>query len=292
MMGVEDTLANNPTAVVRVVRRATMGFCNTTGYFTLRSFNGKNMRPQSARAARKRGSPTHRTKQQHTERKTRWPFCPLSLARRGPCPSALAQLWLSRPPLVPLHDPAPTTNRPCGVCSNKQSKQELEAGLQQQQQMLMQQKAMMQQQQTAGAQRKPFGDVGNQNKAPQQQAAAPMHTKKLEPMGFRAAPMMDNGPAPVDTAGAQPVVDYTCKPATSPLMEATCKLSDFGGELDERVQSLHDVHGHLIPHAVKVCPGPLCYCSVCASPQPQTDLTACLSLRAFRISSSNRSRST
>jgi len=138
-----------------------------------------------------------------------------------------------------------------GKKSNKQSKQELAAGLQQQQQMLMQQKAMMQQQQTAGAQRKPFGDVGNQNKAPQQQAAAPMHTKKLEPMGFRAAPMMDNGPAPVDTAGAQPVVDYTCKPATSPLMEATCKLSDFGGELDERVQSLHDVHGHLNPHAVK-----------------------------------------
>ena len=139
------------------------------------------------------------------------------------------------------------------MSSNKKSKQELEAGLKQQQEI---QRLQQQQQQmlrmeaaAAAAQRKPFGDVTSNQNAAMQPVAAPTQGKKIEHMGFRAAPV-GFAHAPVGRAGPQPVGDIT---GNAGVKNATSELSDFGGEIDERVEALHDVRGRLDPLAVQVC---------------------------------------
>ena len=140
------------------------------------------------------------------------------------------------------------------MSSNKKSKQELEAGLKQQQEI---QRLQQQQQQmlrmeaaAAAAQRKPFGDVTSNQNAAMQPVAAPTQGKKIEHMGFRAAPAGFEH-AQVGRSGPKPIVDYTGNAGFKNT--ATSELSDFGGEIDERVEALHDVRGHLDPLAVQVC---------------------------------------
>ena len=127
--------------------------------------------------------------------------------------------------------------------SNKKSKQELEAGLQQQQMMSQQAAAAV------AAQRKPFGDVTSNQNAATHPIAAPMQGKKIEHMGFRAAPV-GVAYAPVGRAGPQPVIDFT---GNAGVRNTTSELSDFVGEIDERVEGLHDVRGRLDPLAAQVC---------------------------------------
>jgi hypothetical protein len=91
--------------------------------------------------------------------------------------------------------------------------------------------------------------TSNQNTAKQPVAAA-MQSKKIEHMGFRAAPAGFEH-AQVGRSGPKPIVDYTGNAGFKNT--ATSELSDFGGEIDERVEALHDVRGHLDPLAVQVC---------------------------------------